>query len=149
MSTVQISPIIYVFLFCFLKQCPGKCSCTDVLHMNVLLSPQMDRKHMYFVRILYKVYNNLQYGISQVYPYSSGLLHWHWGNHMIAPVPVKQPWRIWVNDHINMPVVAVQIKITNSKNLPKSINQSILRSHNYANRWTDGQGETSIPLQLR
>ena len=25
-------------------------------------------------------------------PYHSGLLHWHWGNHMIAPVPVKQPW---------------------------------------------------------
>ena len=23
------------------------------------------------------------------YPYSSGLFHWHWGNHMIAPVPVK------------------------------------------------------------
>ena len=30
-------------------------------------------------------------------PYPSGLLHWHWGNHMIAPVSVKQPWRIWVN----------------------------------------------------
>ena len=29
-------------------------------------------------------------------PYSSGLLHWHLGNHVIAPVPVKQPWRIWV-----------------------------------------------------
>ena len=26
-----------------------------------------------------------------IYPYTSGLLHWHWGNHMIAPVPVKQP----------------------------------------------------------
>ena len=25
----------------------------------------------------------------QFYPYTSGLLHWHWGNHMIAPVPVK------------------------------------------------------------
>ena len=32
------------------------------------------------------------------YPYSSGLLHWHWGNHTIAPVPVKQPWKIWVNE---------------------------------------------------
>ena len=30
-----------------------------------------------------------------IFPYSSGLLHWHWGNHMIAPVPVNQPWRIW------------------------------------------------------
>ena len=27
----------------------------------------------------------------------SGLVSWHWGNHMIAPVPVKQPWRIWLN----------------------------------------------------
>ena len=29
-------------------------------------------------------------------PYPPGLLHRLWGNHMIAPVPVKQPWRIWV-----------------------------------------------------
>ena len=25
-----------------------------------------------------------------IYPYPSGLFHWHWG--MIAPVSVKQPW---------------------------------------------------------
>ena len=31
------------------------------------------------------------------YSYSSRLLHWYWGNHMIAPVPVKKPWKIWVN----------------------------------------------------
>ena len=31
-----------------------------------------------------------------IFPYSSGLFHWHWGNRMIAPVQVKQPWRIWV-----------------------------------------------------
>ena len=35
-------------------------------------------------------------------PYHWELLHWHWGNHMIAPVPVKQPSRIWVNtNHMN------------------------------------------------
>ena len=28
------------------------------------------------------------------YSYPPGLLYWHWGNHMIAPVPVKHPWRI-------------------------------------------------------
>ena len=27
------------------------------------------------------------------YPYPSGLLHWQWGNHMIAPVPVRWPWK--------------------------------------------------------
>ena len=31
------------------------------------------------------------------WPYSPGLLHGHWGNRTIAPVPVKQPWRIWLN----------------------------------------------------
>ena len=35
--------------------------------------------------------------VNRFYPYFSGLLHWHWGNHLIAPVPVKQPWRVWVN----------------------------------------------------
>ena len=31
-----------------------------------------------------------------IYPYSSGLFHWHWGNRTIAPVPVKQAWREWL-----------------------------------------------------
>ena len=35
-------------------------------------------------------------GSHPFYSYPSGLLHWHRGNHRIAPVPVKQPWRIWV-----------------------------------------------------
>ena len=35
--------------------------------------------------------------INHNYPYPSGLLYQHWGNHMIAPVLVKQPWRIWIN----------------------------------------------------
>ena len=29
-----------------------------------------------------------------IHSYPSGLLRWHWGNHMIAQVPVKQLWRI-------------------------------------------------------
>ena len=41
--------------------------------------------------------------IGQFYPYLSGLLHRHWGNHMIAPVPVKQPWRIWANTSCTNP----------------------------------------------
>ena len=34
-----------------------------------------------------------------VYPkkYAHGLLHWHCGNLTNAPVPAKQPWRIWIN----------------------------------------------------
>ena len=32
-----------------------------------------------------------------VFPYPSGLFHWHCGNLTIAPVPAKQPWWIWIN----------------------------------------------------
>ena len=32
-----------------------------------------------------------------IFPYPSGLLHWHRDNLMIAPVPAKQPWWIWIN----------------------------------------------------
>ena len=32
-----------------------------------------------------------------IFPYPSGLLHWHCGNLTIAPVPAKQPWWIWIN----------------------------------------------------
>ena len=33
----------------------------------------------------------------------TGLLDWHWGNHMIVPALVKQPWRIWVKLTGNQP----------------------------------------------
>ena len=39
----------------------------------------------------------LWFDLRRLYPYPSGLLHWHWGNHMIAPVPVKQSWKIWID----------------------------------------------------
>ena len=32
-----------------------------------------------------------------IFPYPSGLLHWHCGNQTIAPVPAKQTWWIWIN----------------------------------------------------
>ena len=32
-----------------------------------------------------------------IFPYPSGLLHWHCGNLTIAPVPAKLPWWIWIN----------------------------------------------------
>ena len=32
-----------------------------------------------------------------IFPYPSGLLHWHCDNLTIAPVPAKQPWWIWIN----------------------------------------------------
>ena len=32
-----------------------------------------------------------------IFPYPSGLLHWHCGNLANAPVPAKQPWWICIN----------------------------------------------------
>ena len=32
-----------------------------------------------------------------IFPYPSGLHHWHCGNLTIAPVPAKQPWWMWIN----------------------------------------------------
>ena len=32
-----------------------------------------------------------------IFPYPSGLLHWHCGNLTIAPVPAKHPWWIWID----------------------------------------------------
>ena len=32
-----------------------------------------------------------------IFPYPSGLHHWHCGNLTIATVPAKQPWWIWIN----------------------------------------------------
>ena len=32
-----------------------------------------------------------------IFPYPSGLLHWHCGNLTIVTVPAKQPWWIWIN----------------------------------------------------
>ena len=48
---------------------------------------------LYFVLVILSVL----WGICVTYlPISAVLIHWHWGNPMIATVPVKQSWRIWV-----------------------------------------------------
>ena len=39
---------------------------------------------------------SLWFVTSQFYQYPSGLLHWHWGDRKIAPVPLKQPWKLRV-----------------------------------------------------
>ena len=35
-----------------------------------------------------------------VYAHFSWLQHWHWGNHTIAPMPVKQPWKMNIHIYI-------------------------------------------------
>ena len=43
-----------------------------------------------------------------IFLYSSGLMNWRWGNHMIAPVPVNQFWRISVTLAITKPHTRTQ-----------------------------------------
>ena len=75
--------------------------------MAAILSQPQYVKHPFVLRLEHATYPMkyicmfdflLWFSTAQFYPYPSGLLHWHWGNHMIAPVSVMQPWRIWVND---------------------------------------------------
>ena len=40
---------------------------------------------------------------SESFIYSSRLLRGHWGNRMIAPVPMTQPWRVWVKSTSSSP----------------------------------------------
>ena len=54
----------------------------------------------YIPRIMHTVFALLCFVVVihwLIFPYPSGLLHWHWGNLTIAPVPAKQPWWIWIN----------------------------------------------------
>ena len=55
--------------------------------------------------------------INIYYPCASGLLHWHWGNHMIAPVPVKWPWRICLNKLHKSPIADNQNKTKHNKTM--------------------------------
>ena len=58
------------------------------------------RKVQYIPRNIHTVFALLCFVVVihwMIFPYPSGLLHWHCGNLTIAPVPAKQPWWIWIN----------------------------------------------------
>ena len=62
----------------------------DVLCMHVQYIPR--NMHTVFALLCFVVVIHWL-----IFPYPSGLLHWHCGNLTIAPVPAKQPWWIWIN----------------------------------------------------
>ena len=76
------------------KQCSVSTVSTGYMPLSILEGIQYIPRNMHtalallcFVVVMYWL----------IYPYPSGLLHWHCGNLTIAPVPAKQPWWIWVN----------------------------------------------------
>ena len=63
------------------------------------LSGKTSKKLQYIPRNMHTVFALLCFVVVihwLIFPYPSGLLHWHCGNLTIAPVPAKQPWWIWI-----------------------------------------------------
>ena len=58
-------------------------------------------------RELHTVCVLLWFEIAHLQQYHSGLLHWRYGNHMISPVPVKQPWMIWVSHKLMKLIICI------------------------------------------
>ena len=66
----------------------------------ILISPSNAHHVQYIPRNIHTVFALLCFVVVihwLIFPYPSGLLHWHCGNLTIAPVPAKQPWWIWIN----------------------------------------------------
>ena len=68
--------------------------------LNYISMFYMDVSIQYIPRNMHTVFALLCFVVVihwLIFPYPSGLLHWHCGNLTIAPVPAKQPWWIWIN----------------------------------------------------
>ena len=75
-----------------------KCGLASVIKVSGLVSVICDVQ--YIPRNMHTVFALLCFVVVMhwlIFPYPSGLLHWHCGNLTIASVPAKQPWWIWIN----------------------------------------------------
>ena len=69
-------------------------------HLSTEIKPICPRHLQYIPRNMHTFFALLCFVVVihwLIFPYPSGLLHWHCGNLTIAPVPAKQPWWIWIN----------------------------------------------------
>ena len=74
--------------------------CTMWSRYNTANSFRLPNSIQYIPRNMHTVFALLCFVVVihwLIFPYPSGLLHWHCGNLTIAPVPAKQPWWIWIN----------------------------------------------------
>ena len=72
----------------------------EVLKIHLKIAAAYLRALQYIPRNMHTVFALLCFVVVihwLIFPYPSGLLHWHCGNLTIAPVPAKQPWWIWIN----------------------------------------------------
>ena len=78
----------------------GKLVTPGSLIAGVIINKQVNALFQYIPRNMHTVFALLCFVVVihwLIFPYPSGLLHWHCGNLTIAPVPAKQPWWIWIN----------------------------------------------------
>ena len=78
----------------------SSCCCLNLLKPCDKLSDQQFHYLQYIPRNMHTVFALLCFVVVihwLIFPYPSGLLHWHCGNLTIASVPAKQPWWIWIN----------------------------------------------------
>ena len=87
----------YVERFFFFRKCIWK----HILSNVQIFKPEVSTNDLQYIpRNMHTVFALLCFVVVihwLIFPYPSGLLHWHCGNLTIAPVPAKQPWWIWIN----------------------------------------------------
>ena len=78
---------------------PYLCMCGNLSSLYLLIPWNLSLHVQYIPRNMHTVFALLCFVVVihwLIFPYPSGLLHWHCGNLTIAPVPAKQPWWIWI-----------------------------------------------------
>ena len=89
LSPTEVTHILSIFWHCVTLNCPMSSPLFDALSDLQYIPRNM---HTVLALLCFVVVIHWL-----IFPYPSGLLHWHCGNLTIAPVPAKQPWWIWIN----------------------------------------------------
>ena len=92
-SVRQTFVLFYMFTLYFISGWNSSCW-FDSEDSGALLTIQYSQRNMHTVFALLCFVVVIHW---LIFPYPSGLLHWHCGNLTIASVPAKQPWWIWIN----------------------------------------------------
>ena len=73
-----------------------------------------------------------------IFPYPSGLLHWHCGNLTIGPMPAKQPWWIWINTSFEfiMNDYITTMKQSTTKPCAYFLGYTVMAYSRFGSHWT-------------
>ena len=98
---VAITEYIYILMICNFSINEWFNVFTKIIQQTIFVWKSEASLHIQYIpRNMHAVFALLCFVVVihwLIFPYPSGLLHWHCGNLTIAPVPAKQPWWIWIN----------------------------------------------------